>query len=101
MRREECGHGSVDAEYLIGSQVMWLFDVTAYHWTKSNEGYGNLCGSYFLYGAAGAGGSYDKDNHGDDEEREVERRIFTFVSFPLTMIKRIDKIMYISNNYQQ
>lgn len=39
---------------LIGSQVMWLFDVTESHWTKGKEGYENLCWSYFLYDTAEA-----------------------------------------------
>lgn len=48
------GRGSVDGEYLIGSWVMWLFDVTACHWTEGNEGYENLCWSYFWYDTAEA-----------------------------------------------
>lgn len=31
------GRGSLDGEYLIGLWVMWLFDVTACHWTEGDE----------------------------------------------------------------
>lgn len=48
------GRGSVEGDYLIGSQVMWLYDVTAYHWTKGKEGYENLCWSYILHESAEA-----------------------------------------------
>lgn len=46
------GRDSASGKYLIGSQVMWLFDVTVYYWTKGKEGYENLCWSYFLYDTA-------------------------------------------------
>lgn len=32
------GCGSLDGGYLIGSQVIWLFDVTAYDWTRGKRG---------------------------------------------------------------
>lgn len=41
------GRGCPGSRPLIGRQVMWLFDVTASHWSEGNEGSENSCRSYF------------------------------------------------------
>lgn len=74
---------------LIGSQVMWLFDVTAAYWTKRDEGYEELCWSYYLYDTVkltNGGGGDNEENRWKCCSRlnEVHAQVLQSVLKPLT-----------------